>query len=569
MEFGAGKARLLDEGQVKKDTAKLVPSADSTDNTQAVKPSLSFRTSSKTQALKARKAALDARINASRRTDASKLSNSPRAEPYSGIPQLDRKAVSSPLVTSASLSSAGTSARSDSRRIARIQELEKQVADLQKRLSLSAESNSKLSRELKAKDEELLKKGDHREGVQVESRLEESDVPTKEELDKLQQKVARLEKERSEERATHHNVQLNAETERKVLENRYERELTRLQAELQSTKDEIEGLSLDKEQFEVEKDLAEEKVEDLELELEQAQQASTLLQTKISDMQALIDSRESLSEEEKSKDVLLNQNSKLREALKRLHESSLQDKSALSKELKGKEKEIAMLTKSQEEVGKLRESNKSLEEQIEHLKGIVDTCEAHGSMIETLSERNLELTEANEDMKRQTHELEEMREIADELEKHHVEYETQLLQDLDQKDVALQTAKGDLARAADQITAAEDIQQKLKELVAALEQDKKKLLFDITALQKFKSSLLAKTSSERDLNIRSFDAANEVVHLRIVLLQAQSKAAQAEHKLGFLESFLQATAVSVHASTLTFLDDMKQVSLCLAPKSIP
>ena len=428
------------------------------------------------------------------------------------------------------------------------------MVDLEKRLSSSLQSNEKLAAELGEKEE---KKSEVLKGeVEAEGNKERKEV------EELKAKVAALEKERSMERANQHKLRVEAETQHKVGEKRLEREVTQLKAELQAAKEDMEGLSLDKEQFEVEKDLAEEKAEDLQVELEQAKQAQALLQERVVEMQVLIDSKECLTDEEKSKAVLLEQNSKLREALKRLHTSSLEEKQELHKELKAKEKQVVSLEKTEGEAEKLRSEKQNLEEQVEHLKGIVDTNEAHGSMIETLSERNLELSESNEELQRQAQELEEMREIADELEKHHAEYEMQLLQDVDQKSLALQRTQAELAKASEDLTAAEEVQRKMKQLLAQAEAEKQKLKFEVESLEQFKSSLLEKSSSERNLNIKTYDTGNEIIHLKIMLKNAETQAAQAAYKLGFFESFLSSTVLFRNQTSITFLNDVKHVSLC-------
>lgn len=84
---------------------------------------------------------------------------------------------------------------------------------------------------------------------------------------------------------------------------------------------------------------------------------------------------------------MAEENSKLREALRRLHTQSTTDKSKLE-----------MLTekcdKDEQELITLREYQEHTEAEVQELREIVDSAASYEAMIESLTERNLELSQS-------------------------------------------------------------------------------------------------------------------------------------------------------------------------------
>ncbi|KAI9913537.1 hypothetical protein PsorP6_005562 [Peronosclerospora sorghi] len=152
-------------------------------------------------------------------------------------------------------------------------------------------------------------------------------------------------------------------------------------AELQGV---IEMMSLEKETIEMDKEIAEEHVEELQQEVEKLKAAMALSATTAS-----VFSEGSCA----SAGDLMDENKKLRAAVKMLHERSSEEKAELSKKLRQAQRENAELVSLREEVEELTTTKKQLESETEELKELLDIANAYETMVEDLTEKNLTLGE--------------------------------------------------------------------------------------------------------------------------------------------------------------------------------
>ena len=67
--------------------------------------------------------------------------------------------------------------------------------------------------------------------------------------------------------------------------------------------------------------------------------------------------------------------------------------------------------------------------EIADLKDMLDTAQAYESMMEELSERNIDLGERVEQLEAENAELEELRDVSEEMEQQHLEYEAEIRRD--------------------------------------------------------------------------------------------------------------------------------------------
>ena len=121
-----------------------------------------------------------------------------------------------------------------------------------------------------------------------------------------------------------------------------ERVRSELEKEVEELNDMVEMLTLDKEQLVIEKDLAEEVSEDLKLEVERLEAEKETME--LEHEQKLIEAMENhtvgneTATDDDSIRAISEQNSKLREALLRLRDSTSQEKSELTKHVRELEK---------------------------------------------------------------------------------------------------------------------------------------------------------------------------------------------------------------------------------------
>ena len=306
--------------------------------------------------------------------------------------------------------------------------------------------------------------------------------------------------------------------------------LERVQAEHDSV---LESATLDKEMAEetVEVHKAElqslrSKMEELELEVEILREENQEL-------------GQEMSPEEKTSQGWLHMertNERLRDALLRLRDLTQEREDEMNGQLKSLEIDVKELTEVKEEYEIAKEKLLQAEADIEDLRQQLEAALGAEEMIEELSERNQASTERMEELNAQIEDLENLKELNDELEINHVEAEKQMQEEIDfkesliieqnrraaQQDEKLQDYEYTLVRfrelvssqqsAIDDMTAARQV----TETEAADLNERSKAMMDLNMkLQMSASKAQVKTI---DLELRRLDAQEAAEHLAIVQL---------------------------------------------------
>jgi dynactin 1 len=221
-----------------------------------------------------------------------------------------------------------------------------------------------------------------------------------------------------------------------------ERRCKELEEEVADLNEMVENLTLEKEEFQLEKELAEEKAVDLQLELEQksaalddAQAASVA--TSSSSTSSGGSTKTDSGGAQNNHDELVSQNNKLREALLRLRDSSAHERADSERRILALEKDAWVSREASEKVRTLEAENARLEEAVEHLKDQVDDANGFETLVEDLTERNIELTDEAAELSASVAELEELRDLSEEVEAQHVEFTQQLHEEVREKEAAL------------------------------------------------------------------------------------------------------------------------------------
>lgn len=354
-------------------------------------------------------------------------------------------------------------------------------------------------------------------------------------IQKLQQKYAPLQQEVNDLRKA------NREAEERF------NSIEGVQAEYESA---MELATLDREMAEetaevlkVEVEALREKTEELELEVEILREENS-------------EYTKGMSPEEKASTSwvqLERNNERLRDALIRLRDLTQAQEEELKDQIKSLEEDVQELTTLKEEHESAQGKLVQTEALVEDLRQQLDTALGAEDMIEDLTERNMSQAEQIEELKAIIDDLENLKEVNDELEINHVQNEKEMQEDLDFKDsVIAEQAR----RAAQQEEALEDMEYTLsrfRELVTNLQGD----------LQDMKASQAVTEGESEKLNSRSRAMEDLTMKLQISAEKAQAKtidlelrrleAQEAEQHLEIIKLFLPDTYQSDRNSVLALL----------------
>lgn len=206
----------------------------------------------------------------------------------------------------------------------------------------------------------------------------------------------------------------------------WQRKFTALEGQVSELNDAIEGITLAKEEVELEKETLEEELLLLKEELEEC---------KLDAEHAKLTAHDEEGDHSEDARAALEQNRQLREALKRLHQISTQDKSELARVSRSLEKMMQAHEAMEQESSKLKEWKDQTEVALEELKEQVDEGRAFEEMVETLTEKNLSLGEKQGEMQQLLSDLEMSLELSEEIEAQQGEEIKSLRRKLDAADV--------------------------------------------------------------------------------------------------------------------------------------
>ncbi|KAJ3312148.1 hypothetical protein HDV04_003402 [Boothiomyces sp. JEL0838] len=205
-------------------------------------------------------------------------------------------------------------------------------------------------------------------------------------------------------------------------EDDYKAEIAKLKAELDKRHDELEISLLDKciaeersEELHTQVNLLNERVEELTIELDLAKENIS-----------------GVGEEpgsSKNHNQLLLQNERLALALIKLREITSAKEAELLEELESSKSQTNLYSEMNETYTKMQSNLKVAEDKIKYLKAQLDDTDSATEVVQALTDRNLKLDEALVKKKLDLMELEQLRNINNELEMAHVDLERQLYEE--------------------------------------------------------------------------------------------------------------------------------------------
>ncbi|PRP79192.1 hypothetical protein PROFUN_13072 [Planoprotostelium fungivorum] len=257
----------------------------------------------------------------------------------------------------------------------------------------------------------------------------------------------------------------NFEKEKEKSKRDSERELAKLQKQFEKEKEELEEqlaqVTESVEEMTLDREIAEEKAEALEEELEGLKAKLSLAEIENSSKSSAPEGEEITA----SSKELQEQNDKLKEALMKLRDLSVEEKKDREKRIKELEKENKSIPGLQEKVLKLEVDLEERTNEVEELKEAMDAAADSEAIIEELSDKKMNLEEKVAELQATIEELEEMRDISQEIEENQAAVEKQLRSEIYGKEVELLDAAGQSTNLSRKISELERTIQQFRILV--------------------------------------------------------------------------------------------------------
>ncbi|KAH0270746.1 hypothetical protein KCU91_g7872, partial [Aureobasidium melanogenum] len=381
---------------------------------------------------------------------------------------------------------------------------------------------------------------------------------TAREVEDLQTKMKIMERKRQEDRDALKKMQ-NVEQERDKYANIVQKMQSKMQAQSHELNDlrnqlkDSESRLIDIEAIQAEHDavvematldreMAEETAESLKSELE-------VLRTSNEEMRLELDilkeeneelGREMNPEERTSQGWLQleRSNERLREALLRLRDMTQEQEADLKAQIASLEDEVkdfGLLKTNYEET---REKLLATEADLDDIRQQLDAAMGAEDMIEELTERNMAMQERIDDLELVIEDLENLKELNDELEINHVEAEKQMQEEIDFKDNIIGEQS---RRSAQQQQAIEDCEytiSRFRELVTNLQADLEDMRASRQITETEAEELSSRSRAMMDLNMKLQMSAAKTQIKTIDLELRRLEAEEAAEHLAIVQLFL-------------------------------
>jgi len=211
-------------------------------------------------------------------------------------------------------------------------------------------------------------------------------------------------------------------------------------------------------------------------------------------------------------------NERLKEALLRLRELSQSQEVELRGQIKSLKEELKRLSGIEEQYTTIKARAEQSDAIIEDLRQQLELAAGADDMIEELTEKNLALTEQVDGLQLTVEDLENLKEINDELETGHIEAENQLQSELDRRDTLLSDYARQSEQQSSKLAEYEATIAKFRQLVAALQ----------TQFQDLRSAKNLTEAQAQELNAQARDLINLNTKLQSAASKTQVSAADLE-----------------------------------------
>jgi dynactin 1 len=292
----------------------------------------------------------------------------------------------------------------------------------------------------------------------------------------------------------------------------------------------------------LDREIAEEMAERHKTELEELKQKNESLEL---DLEILREEKEELcqgmSSEDRAKAGWLHMqkdNERLRGALINLRDISKEREREFNEKIKSMEQDIQELDTLKEQFAACKENLAQKETAIEDLREQLNNALGAEEMIENLTERNMNLSEEIQELKAVIADLQELKEISDELEINHIQNAKELQQEIDAKDAVISEKKRQIALHKQAKDDMEYTLSRFRELVTSLQSDLADMRASHAVTEKESEQLNDRSRAMLDLNMKLQISAAKAQAKTIDLELRRMEAQEAEQHLEIVKMFL-------------------------------
>ncbi|KAJ6247254.1 dynactin subunit 1 [Anaeramoeba flamelloides] len=242
-----------------------------------------------------------------------------------------------------------------------------------------------------------------------------------------------------------------------------------LEEELNDLNDMLEKLTMDKEQLEQQLENSNLEVEEKELQIEE-------LEIELNSLKLEIDAAgegELLTnrDDQSNYKIVMAKNERLRDALLNIKEQGDEEKKELMEEIEVLKEENELVQDLQEELTLVNEKNNILNDDLEELKLQLDESSQYQEMIEDLSEKILQLEETISKQRTEIDDLQTLINLNKELDEQRELDETELREELEEKDLLLQESDLTLIELKQEIEDKDSTVEQYRELIQILKNE--------------------------------------------------------------------------------------------------
>ena len=368
---------------------------------------------------------------------------------------------------------------------------------------------------------------------------------TSRKIEELEAKIRVLEKKRTEDREKL-KVLEKAEQDR----DKFKGIIQKLETKLQPQQQELTELRRRVKEAESRADTSESQALDIDtavematLDREMAEEKADALQSELNIVKAKIEELELEVEvlreenEEFTKDVdpeeraahgwihLEKENERLREALVRLRDVTQDSEDSLKATIQSLEREVDELRANRDSLEETREQLAQSEATVETLREDLETALSAEEMIEELTEKNMSLTERIDGLKTEIEDLENLKELNEEIENAHVETEKQLQDEIDYQEALYLDQVRQTETKDETVKDLEYTVTRFRDLVTTLQTDLQEMRVSQQLTETEASELANRTRAMMDLNMRLQTSASrsqvKAIDLELQKLQIQ------------------------------------------------
>jgi len=353
-------------------------------------------------------------------------------------------------------------------------------------------------------------------------------------IQQLEKSIATKEKENEQLLKQQHKHDENIEKQLSKDKVDFEKEKQSLLDQINQLNENLELLTLDKE-------LVEEKLELKEMEYEEIKEEMEMIKIEFETMKL-----ESLEEKPRVIDeslptdviVLQEQNEKLKEAVVKLRDMTINDKHEITKKNKDMESLSKQFNALNDKSSKLEQELAQKLEEIVEFKQALEDAEVSESLITDLTDKNLELSEELVEIKGTLADLEDFRDLYAELTENQTALEKSLRQDINAKEIENLNLAGQLANSQLKLQEADKTMAQFRDLVGRLQHK-------LEEMRKREEENSEKSSSwtaiQQQLLSQNIQLQNQVIRATAMEIDHQlekQRAKEAELHLGYVYEYL-------------------------------